>query len=73
MKNENNEYVKINPVRIELKDSNTLWLVAGWQGGSDFIGELFCDLRRKGICNIAKEDMSYSEINLYKFEEVENV
>jgi len=73
MKNENNEYVKINPVRIELKDSNTLWLVAGWQGGSDFIGELFCDLRRKGICNFAKEDTSYSEINLYKFEEVENV
>lgn len=73
MKNENNKYVKINPVRIELRDSNTLWLVAGWQGGSDFIGELFCDLRRKGICNIAKEDKLYSEINLYKFEEIENV
>lgn len=73
MENEKRIFDKINPVRIELRDNSTLWLVADWQGGYDFIGELFCDLRRKGICNIAKEDSSYSEINLYKFEEVENV
>jgi hypothetical protein len=73
MENEKKSYDKINPVRIELRDNSTLWLVAGWQGGYDFLGELFCDLRRKGICNVAKEDTSYSEINLYKFEEVENV
>lgn len=73
MENEKKTYDKINPVRIELRDNNTLWLVAGWEGGYDFIGNLFCDKKRKGICNIAKEDISYSEINLYKFEEVENV
>jgi len=73
MENEKNSYDKINPVRIELRDNSTLWLVAGWQGGYDFIGELFCDLRLKGICNIAKENITYSEINLYKFEEVDNV
>jgi len=73
MENEKESYDKTNPVRIELRDNSTLWLVAGWQGGYDFIGNLFCDLRRKGICNIAKEDILYSEINLYKFEEVDNV
>lgn len=73
MENEKESYDKTNPVRIELRDNSTLWLVAGWQGGYDFIGNLFCDLRRRGICNIAKEDISYSEITLYKFEEVYNV
>ncbi|MEI6297142.1 MAG: hypothetical protein WCO84_05915 [bacterium] len=73
MENEKKSYDKTNPVRIELRDNSTLWLVAGWQGGYDFIGNLFCDLKRKGICNIAKENILYSEINLYKFEEENNV
>jgi len=73
MENEKKSYNKINPVRIELRDNNTLWLVARWQGGYDFLGNLFFDIKRRGICNIAKEDNLYSEISLYKFEKVENV
>lgn len=73
MKNEKGTYDKTNPVRIELRDNSTLWLVAGWEGGNDFIGNLFCDKLRKGICNFQKQDNQYDEINLYKFKEVENV
>ena len=73
MLNERDEYDKINPVRIELRDNSSLWLVAGWQGGDDFIGNLFCDKWRKGICNIAKQDAQYDEINLYKYKEEEYV
>lgn len=73
MLNEREEYDKINPVRIELRDNSSLWLVAGWQGGDDFIGNLFCDKWRKGICNIAKQDAHYDEINLYKYKEEEYV
>ncbi len=43
MENEKGTYDKINPVRIELRDNSTFWLVAGWEGGNDFIGNLFCD------------------------------
>jgi hypothetical protein len=43
MKNEEGDYDKINPVRIELGDHSTLGLV-GSQGG-----DLFCDKKRKGI------------------------
>ncbi len=73
MENEKNSSVEINPVRIELRDDSTLWLVADWQGGYNFLGTLFYDIRRRGLCNIAKEDNLYSEINLYKFEKVEDV
>jgi hypothetical protein len=73
MINEKNSYDKINPVRIELRDNSTLWLVAAWEGGKDFIGNLFCDKKRSGICNIQQQDDLYSEINLYKFKEEENV
>jgi len=69
MKNEKGTYDKINPVRIELRDNHTLWMVAGWEGGYDFLGDLFCDKSRKGICNIQKQDNRFAEINLYKFEE----
>lgn len=73
MLNEREEYDRINSVRIELRDKNSLWLVAGWQSGNDFIGNLFYDKRRKGICNIAKQDTRYDEIILYKFREEEHV
>jgi hypothetical protein len=73
MLNEKGAYEKTNPVRIELRDNSTLWLVAGWEGGNDFIGNLFCDKMRKGICNIQKQDNYFSEINLLKFKEEENV
>lgn len=73
MINEKGTYDKTNPVRIELRNKNTLWLVAGWEGGNDFIGNLFCDKRRKGICNIQKQDNRFDEINLYIFKEEEYV
>ncbi len=73
MINEKGVYDKTNPVRIELRDNSTLWLVAGWEGGNDFIGNLFCDKRRRGICNIQRQDNYYGEINLYKFKEEDNV
>ncbi len=69
LKNEKGTYDKTNPVRIELRDNHTLWMVAGWEGGYDFLGDLFCDKLRKGICNIQKQDNRFGEINLYKFEE----
>ena len=73
MINEKGAYDKTNPVRIELRDNSTLWLVAGWEGGNDFIGNLFCDKLRRGICNIQKQDNYFGEINLYKFKEEDNV
>lgn len=73
MINENGTYDKTNPVRIELRDNSTLWIVAGWEGGNEFIGNLFCDKLRKGICNIQKQDNHFGEINLYKFKEEDNV
>lgn len=73
MENENGETIKINPVRIELRDKNTLWLVAGWEGGDEFLGELFCDKHRNGICNIQKQNDQYDIINLFKFREMEDV
>lgn len=73
MKNEKGTYDNTNPVRIELRDNHTLWMVAGWEGGYDFLGDLFCDKLRKGICNIQKQDNHFGEINLYKFKEEEDV
>jgi hypothetical protein len=73
MENENGDYDKVNPVRIELRDNSTLWLVAGYEGKNDFIGGLFYDKRRKGICNIAQQNELYDEMNLYRFKEEEYV
>ena len=73
MINEKGTYDKTNPVRIELRDNSTVWIVAGWEGGNDFIGNLFCDKLRKSICNIQKQDNYFDEINLYKFKEEDNV
>ncbi|GAB6123449.1 hypothetical protein [Dysgonomonas termitidis] len=73
MENENGDYDKVNPVRIELRDNFTLWLVAGYEGENDFIGGLFFDKRRKGICNIAQQNELYDEMNLYRFKEEEYV
>ena len=73
MINEKGAYDKTNPVRIEFRDNSTLWLVAGWEGGKDFIGNLFCDKWSKSICNIQKQDNQFDEINLYKYQEEEDV
>ncbi len=69
MINEEHEHVKINPVRIELRDNNTLWMVAGLDEDGDILGELFYDKQRKGICNIQKQDKFFDGISLYKFKE----
>lgn len=71
--NEKGTYDKTNPVRIELRDNSTLWLVAGWEGGNDFIGNFFCDKLHSSICNIQRQDNYFGEINLYKFEGKDNV
>lgn len=73
MINEKGEYDKINPVRIEIRNSNTLWLVGDYKGANEFLGNLFCDKWRKGICNIQKSDSQFDEINLYKYKEEEDV
>ena len=73
MLNEKGGYDKINPVRIELRDNSTLWLVGGYEGGNDFIGNLFYDKWNLEICNIQKSDDQYEEINFYKYKEEEYV
>lgn len=73
MENESGDYDKTNPVRIELRDNFTFWLVAGYKGEYDFHGTLFFDKKRRDICNIEKQDFRYDEINLYKFKEEEYV
>lgn len=73
MLNEKGGYDKINPVRIELRDNSTLWLVGGYVGENDFIGNLFYDKWNLEICNIQKSDDQYEEINFYKYKEEEYV
>ena len=73
MLNEKGVYDKINPVRIELRDNSTLWLVGGYEGENDFIGNLFYDKWNLEICNIQKSDDQYEEINFYKYKEEEYV
>ncbi len=73
MKNEKGTYDKINPVRIEIRDKSTLWMVAGWHGGNDFIGELFFNKLSKAICNIQKQDNRFDGISLYKYKEEDHV
>ncbi len=73
MLNEKGGYDKINPVRIELRDNSTLWLVGGYEGENDFIGNLFYDKWNLEICNIQKSDDQYEEINFYKYKEEEYV
>lgn len=70
MINENGDFDRINPVRIEFRDNRTLWLSAGLQEKYPYIGDLFCDINRRGICNIAKEDSCFCQIKLYKYEEI---
>ncbi len=71
MINENDEYEEINPVRIEIRDNSTFWLVARWEGGdnNDHSGTLFIDKKNRSICNIQKQDVEYDEIYLFKFKE----
>lgn len=58
----------INPVRIELRDEQSCWLVGGWEGDSDFLGGLFYDFANKSICNIQADNDFYKEIYIYKFQ-----
>ena len=71
MQNEKYEDVEINPVRIEIRDNNTFWLVARWEGGgiNDHSGTLFMNKKNRSICNIQRQDVEYDEIYLFKFKE----
>ena len=74
MINEKGIYDKTNPVRIELRDNSTLWLVAGWEGGNDFLGTLIYDTKDNVLCNInSNKNDRYKVANLYKFKEEDNV
>lgn len=76
MENENGGKDKINPVRIELRNNNSFWLLAGYNKENyDFLENvLIFDNTRSGLCNINSKDRSrYNAINLYKFEEADNV
>ena len=75
--NERGVVEKINPVRIELRSNNTLWLLAGYNidDDCDFLGELIFDKKEGCICNINAKNPGSSVlerfivINLYKFKE----
>ena len=69
--NDKLEKENINPVRIELRNNNSFWLVAGYnQENNDFLGELIYDSIHNDLCNInCKNTSRYKVINLYKFKE----
>lgn len=75
MINESKEYDIINPVRIELRDLNTFWLLTGYNiDTGDFNGELIWDRKKGLLCNInSKEKVRYQVVNLYRFKEEEYV
>lgn len=76
LENEKGELDKINPVRIEMINNNSFWLVADYsRNNDDFeIEALIYDKSRHGLCNFNSKDVSrYCAINLYKFEVIEYV
>jgi hypothetical protein len=75
LENEKGQKDKINPVRLELRNNNSFWLVAGYDNlNNDFLGELIFDAARRSLCNInSKNKERYKVVNLYKFREEEDV
>ena len=69
MPNQAGELEQINPVRIEFRDKNSFYLVAGYNVDNDFLGELFLDIPNKALCNIDSKDKRYAMVNIYRFEE----
>ncbi|GAB6395606.1 MAG: hypothetical protein MdMp024_1918 [Bacteroidales bacterium] len=75
LENENGEKDQINPVRIELRSDNSLWLLAGYdKENDDFLGALIIDTQDNTLCNINSTNTTrYKIANLYKFKEEEDV
>lgn len=77
--NERGEVDLINPVRIEFRSNNSLWLIAGYnvEDKDDFLGELIFDYAKGQLCNYNAKYNPYNRykiVNLYKFkEEQDNV
>jgi hypothetical protein len=74
MMNEERKYDRTNPVKIELRDSSTMWLTAGCGKEDDSLGDyLFCNINHRELCNITKENSEYSGIDTLKFKEEQDV
>ena len=71
MHTERRDTVRVNPVRIELRDKKTLWMVAGYTSGNDHAGEFFFNKIECSLCMIGDEP--FSMINLYEFKEEKDV
>lgn len=71
MRTERRDTVGVNPVRIELRDKKTLWMVAGYTSGNDHAGEFFFNKIECSLCMIGDEP--FSMINLYEFKEEKDV
>ncbi len=68
----------INPVRIEIRNDNSLWLVAGLDKGlidiHDFVGELMLNKKHKGITNSQKQsEIDGIDYYIYQIVEDQNV
>jgi hypothetical protein len=77
LENEKGEKETINPVRIEMRDNSSFWLLAGYDkehNDIDLDNSLIFDNQRRILCNINSNDATrYSVVNLYKFKEEEYV
>lgn len=76
--NERGEVDLINPVRIEIRSNNSLWLIAGYnvEDKDDFLGELIFDCAKGQLCNYNVKNNPFNRykiVNLYKFKEVDYV
>lgn len=76
--NEKGEVDLLNPVRIELRSNNSLWLIAGYnvEDKDDFLGELIFDRAKGCLCNFNTRNNPFNRykiVNLYKFKEEEYV
>lgn len=76
--NEKGEVDLLNPVRIEIRSNNSLWLIAGYniEDKDDFLGELIFDRAKGCLCNFNTRNNPFNRykiVNLYKFKEEEYV
>lgn len=72
MRNDSGGYDRINPVRLEMKDDRTCWIVFGLgKSIDDFESEFSFDINRGEICN-SDNPKNVLGIQFYEFKEVKN-
>lgn len=71
MINEKRELESINPVRLELDDNHSFWMVAGWKDDYDFIEGLYYDFAKRCLCNTAIDSPDYKPIEKYEYNLIE--